>query len=246
MTALPEVASAFGRAAEHYDGNARLQQRVADWLLAQVDVRHGQALDLGCGTGYCLARLPQQHRLGVDISAAMLAQAKRKAADAELLLADAQALPLADDLAELVVSSLALQWCPDLEAALAEAMRVLRPGGQLLLALPLKGSLKELALAWGGCAGHLLPMPEAGWLRSLLPSGAELVEQRFVCHYPDLGALRQGLKGVGAHHVPNRARGLTGKGRYRAFVDALEAQRTPDGLPLTYQVGLIRWQKPSS
>ncbi|WKE67410.1 methyltransferase domain-containing protein [Gallaecimonas kandeliae] len=251
MTALPsvprpDVARAFGLAAEQYDTHAALQRRVADWLLEQVTQAAAIALDLGCGTGYCLARLPAFKRIGIDISAPMLATARQKLPQADFIQGDAEALPLPSHSVDLLVSSLALQWCLSLDKALLEAQRVLAPGGRLLIALPMAGSLFELAEAWGGGQGHLLPLPEPSAVRALLPPGASLVLKDFVCHFADLKALRQSLKGIGAHQVPGRARGLTGKASYRQFLAGLEAQRTERGLPLTYRIGLIQWQNASS
>lgn len=239
---LADVARAFGQAAGQYDRNAGLQQQVADWLLSQVPGPVARALDLGCGTGYCLARLEAQTLMGLDISADMLAQAAAKAPGALLLQGDAQQLPLASASVDLVVSSLALQWCASLELALGELARVLAPGGQALVALPLAGSLKELSRAWGRDRGHVLAMPQEHQLRAMLPSQARLEVRDFVMHFADLKSLRQSLKGIGAHHVPERAQGLTGKGPYRQFVAALEGQRTAFGLPLTYRIGLLSWQ----
>ncbi|WP_417356510.1 methyltransferase domain-containing protein [Gallaecimonas pentaromativorans] len=240
--ALADVARAFGSAARQYDSRARLQQQVADWLLEAAPARVNTAVDLGCGTGYCLARLNADKRFGLDISRAMLLEARQKAPDSLFIQADAQQLPLATGSVDLLVSSLALQWCGDLSLALGEVGRVLAPGGQALLTVPLAGSLNELASAWGASQGHLLAMPDENNLAAMLPTGARLKVKDFVVHFDDLTALRQSLKGVGAHHVPGRAQGLTGKARYRQFVAAIEAKRTPLGLPLTYRIGLISWQ----
>ena len=240
MTALPEVARAFGRAAAGYDRHARLQQKVADWLLSELSPGP-RLLDVGCGTGYCLEQLGGG--IGLDISAGMLAHCQQKG-HRQLLQADASALPLASHSIDTVVSSLALQWCVDLPAALAELARVLRPGGCWHLALPLAGSLNELATAWQDQRPHLLALPAAAKLQALLPPQASLTVRRFTCYYPDLPALRASLKGIGAHHVPGRSSGLTGRHRYQRFLDNLERQRTAQGLPLTYLIGRIQWQKP--
>jgi malonyl-CoA O-methyltransferase len=56
--------------------------------------------------------------------------------------------------------------------------------------------------------------------------------------YPDVAAITKDLKVIGAHNATAaRARGLTGKGRWRAMTAAYETQRQPAGLlPATYEV----------
>jgi ubiquinone/menaquinone biosynthesis C-methylase UbiE len=98
----------------------------------------GHVLEVAVGTGRNLAFYPRDARLtGLDLSPAMLAIAGRRAAEsgrtADLRLGDAQSLPFADNQFDAVVFTLALSVIPDARRALAEAYRVLRPGGQLLL-----------------------------------------------------------------------------------------------------------------
>lgn len=88
------------------------------------------ALDLGCGAGidgYLLVdRLNSDVLvLGLDLTPAMLAGVPHAAA------ADMEALPVPDARADLIVANASLNLCVDKPAALAEAFRVLRPGGRL-------------------------------------------------------------------------------------------------------------------
>jgi ubiquinone/menaquinone biosynthesis C-methylase UbiE len=95
----------------------------------------GVALDAACGTGRHSAHLAALGHtvIGVDSSAAMLERAREKVPDGEFHEADLQALPLPDDHVDLVVCALALVHFPNLAAVLAELVRVLRPGGDLLI-----------------------------------------------------------------------------------------------------------------
>jgi ubiquinone/menaquinone biosynthesis C-methylase UbiE len=104
---------------------------------------HGRTLVVGIGTGADLDHLPRELDLvGVDFSPGMLEQARRKAAglgrEIELLVADAMDLPFpdADDDAgfDSVVCTFALCNVPDERQVLGELVRVLKPGGELLLA----------------------------------------------------------------------------------------------------------------
>ena len=90
----------------------------------------GTVLDLGCGAGidgYLLVdRLKSDVLvLGLDLTPAMLAGVPNGVAG------DMEALPLPDARADLVIANASLNLCVDKRVALAEAFRVLRPGGRL-------------------------------------------------------------------------------------------------------------------
>lgn len=107
--------------------------------LRRIELRDGErVLDVGCGTGTLLAaiaeRAPRAKLLGVDLSPAMLAVARRKLGERAFLVAgEAGRLPFPDQRFDLVVSSSALHYWPDPEEGLAEIARVLRPGGRVAI-----------------------------------------------------------------------------------------------------------------
>jgi ubiquinone/menaquinone biosynthesis C-methylase UbiE len=93
-------------------------------------------LELGCGTGRLLAqRLEAGPAVGLDISLPMLRQAKRRIngtpLGAPVLIADAGKLPFDDGTFGAVISTGVLTAMPEIRPALAEARRVLRPGGKM-------------------------------------------------------------------------------------------------------------------
>ncbi|MFF5494061.1 class I SAM-dependent methyltransferase [Streptomyces aquilus] len=124
---------AAGDAYERYMG--RWSRRVADAFVRWLDCPpEGRWLDVGCGSGALTSTVAAQCRpralLGVERSAGFAATARAAAPPpARVAVADAQALPVRDAVFDAVVSGLVLNFLPDPGVALAEAVRVVRPGG---------------------------------------------------------------------------------------------------------------------
>jgi SAM-dependent methyltransferase len=159
-------------------------------------------LDVGCGEGrFC--RMLATHGLaavGVDPTAALIATARARDARGRYVRAPAEHLPFASEAFDLVVSYLSLIDIPDLPAAIGEMVRVLQPGGTLLIAnltsfntagaeqgwvksalgrrlhYPVDNYLEERAVwtAWGGIRilNHHRPMRT--YMRLLLGAGLVL------------------------------------------------------------------------
>lgn len=96
----------------------------------------GRVLLSGVGTGLDLLLLPPRHRYtALDFNAAMLAQARPRAEKREVdfVLGDSMALPFPDAHFDYVVLHLIVAVVPEPERCLAEAARVLKPGGTIIL-----------------------------------------------------------------------------------------------------------------
>ncbi len=116
-------------------------QAVEDALLSLVPAgSQARLLDIGTGTGRVLELLAPRVRqaLGVDASKAMLALARARLAEpgfahVAVRLADMYRLPLADRCFDIVVLQMVLHHAEDPDGAVREAIRVLAPGGRLLI-----------------------------------------------------------------------------------------------------------------
>ncbi|MEV8634187.1 class I SAM-dependent methyltransferase [Streptosporangium sp. NPDC051023] len=131
----------WDRQAATYDRRSAGAERrfLADsrrWVCSRA---HGATLEIAIGTGANLPHYPDAVDLtGIDWSTAMLHAAHRQAdrihRAVKLHRADATALPFPAATFDTVVSTFALCCVPDERATLIETLRVLRPGGRLLLA----------------------------------------------------------------------------------------------------------------
>jgi SAM-dependent methyltransferase len=115
------------------------------WVLSRAAWRGDEkVLDVGCGPGNYAAALhelwPDVTYYGLDFSVGMLERHPDKRA---VLQADVQALPYADDSFDVVMANHMLYHVPDVERAVLECRRVLKPGGVLLAATNSVQSMPE-------------------------------------------------------------------------------------------------------
>lgn len=124
-----EVPLEIRRAAWHGDSKGRHPQDLA----AEAIAADGPTtiLEIGCGTGAFAGRLQSEHPTAtlvvIDQSARMVELTRERGVDSRV--ADAMDLPFEDASFDAVVAMWMLYHVPDLDVALAEVRRVLRPGG---------------------------------------------------------------------------------------------------------------------
>ena len=118
-------------------------RRLRSWERAQLGLAHGQRLlDVGCGLGEAALGLAPDlgdsgEIVGIDLSEGMLRIARTNAATARcrvrFTVGDAYSLDEPDDSFDAARSERTLQWLADPGAAVAELVRVVRPGGRISL-----------------------------------------------------------------------------------------------------------------
>jgi SAM-dependent methyltransferase len=107
-------------------------------LIAQHLPEGGRVLDIGCGEGQVArmaARVRGMEAIGVDGAAAQVAVARERAGGPLYCRGSATSLCIRDGSVDAAVACLVVEHIEDLDAALGEAARVLRPGGTFLLVL---------------------------------------------------------------------------------------------------------------
>ncbi len=163
--------------------------------LAHAGVRPGDVvLDLGSGAGmdaFLAAHEvgPAGRVIGVDMTPQMVERARENArrvgaANVEFRLGEIERLPVADAEVDVIISNCVINLSPDKPAVFAEAFRVLKPGGRmvvsdLVLTRPLSDDVRHSVEAYVGCvagaslrADYLRMIGEAGF------TGVEVVEER--------------------------------------------------------------------
>jgi ubiquinone/menaquinone biosynthesis C-methylase UbiE len=169
----------FDAVAERYDA-LRVPPGLTilhDTLVREGDLAGRRVLDIGCGTGAALAVLDAQFQCsvsGVDPSAGMLAQARRKLPDADLRQGVAEELPFRDEAFDAALMMTVVQHV-DRDRAFRETRRVLANGGRFVIATP------DPAM-----------FPRA-WMAPLFPSYVEIEQSRF----PDAQTMEEELDGAG-------------------------------------------------
>ncbi len=159
------------------------------WTLERLQWRGDErVLDVGCGPGKLLRGMARHSDgwgmlVGSDFSAGMAAEAAGAADELAtyVLVADAQANPFPDRFFDVVMARHMLYHVPDIDRAVAEAARVLRPGGSFLATTNGAGTMPEY-WAIRERAARRFPFftkPDALTHRFSLENGAVFLEPHF-------------------------------------------------------------------
>jgi SAM-dependent methyltransferase len=115
-------------------------EHISRYLFASRLCRFKKVIDLGCGNGYGSAELAKKAEsvVGVDISESAIVEAKElyQAANLQYQVGSLDQLPFADGSFNLGVCFEVIEHLDNFRALLAEAKRVLAPGGQLIISTP--------------------------------------------------------------------------------------------------------------
>jgi malonyl-CoA O-methyltransferase len=249
-----QLRRSFGRAASKYTEVAALQREVEARLLEQLgyldDRQPQRVLDLGSGPGRAAGamkkRWPKAEVIALDAALPMLREVPKHTRfwrPVRRVNADVSKLPFADQCADVIFSSLCLQWLDDLPAVLSEFRRVLRPDGLLLFSTFGPETLSELRDAYLQ-AGEIPPLSPFAAIQqvgdAMLAAGFKdpvLDRDRYTLTYPDLRGLMRELRAIGAGDARHdRPRGLGGRDRLRRVTSHYETQRRDGVLPSTWEV----------
>ena len=254
------VRASFDRASISYDASAILQKQVREEMLSRLDlvkISPKTVLDAGCGTGHgsfsLQRRFSNAQVVSMDIALGMLRQTKlgqpfltRFFGKHNVLCADIESLPIADNAIGLVWSNLALQWCNDLDAAFNEVTRVLQLNGLFMFSTFGPDTLKELRIATqlsdnqqnNTHVSRFIDMHDIGDALTRAGFSAPVLDvERYTLTYDNVLNVMQDLKNIGAHNATSgRGRGLKGRGFLKNLTQHYEQFRRDGKLPATFEV----------
>ncbi|MFD4366548.1 class I SAM-dependent methyltransferase [Rhodococcus sp. NPDC058521] len=201
-------------------------------LSGLVDWTDGVVVDLGCGSGFHLPMFAQSASsvIGVEPHPPLVAAARRRTRDVEHVRVSegtAESVPVEDGVADLVHARTAYFFGPGCGAGIAEAMRVLKPGGVLAVV-----DLDATAGAYGRWMRRDLPQYDPARVEKFFEAqGFDLVRIDTRWEFPDRDALRAVLaieftKRTAAHAF-EQTPGVALDVRYR-----LHTRARPTGLVL--------------
>lgn len=184
--------------------------------LAFAELKAGDVVvDLGSGAGFdCFIAAPRVgpmgRVIGVDMTPDMIERAwgnakKAGRANVEFRLGEIEHLPVADNSADMIISNCVINLSTDKPQVFREALRVLKPGGRLMvsdlvLLRALPESVRESVEAYAGCVSGA--MLKDDYLRAMKEAGFKEVEVAAETRYPigsinpdtsELAALAEGL-----------------------------------------------------
>jgi demethylmenaquinone methyltransferase/2-methoxy-6-polyprenyl-1,4-benzoquinol methylase len=207
------VRTLFSTIADRYDLITRLLSYGQDarWkakLAAMAGVESGeQALDLACGTGDIALAIASRgaRTIGLDITHRMLQLGRLRASGASSRQAsvrfiggDMTSLPFRSGIFDLVTTGYGLRNVPDLDAAIDEIARVLKPGGRLL---SLDFNRPESALVRGAYLAYLTVVGATlGWVLHRDPDTYRYIPAS-IRRYPGARGVADKMKGRGFTNV---------------------------------------------
>ena len=262
------MALSFDSIAEHYE-ELRFVHACARRLVELADIQsNARVLDVGTGTGLvALAAASLVGRtgrvVGVDFSPEMLVRARANAKIAnleqiEFVQGDAENLEFPDSSFDMVLFASSLFFVPDMQKAILESLRVLKPGGRLGFSSFGAGFLSPLSsLLTARLEVHGIPpakppvarLADADVCRKLLEDAGferlEIIQEQVGYHHQNLEArwteILAGLEGIPLTKLPPEVREQV-KAEHFAELKALE---TPDGLWMNVPANFAFGRKPN-
>ncbi len=157
---------------------------------ASANLHEGEiVLDLGCGAGIDVLLAAKRvgstgKAIGVDISEAIIEYAQSNMAQAKIenvqfIPGEIEALPMANNSVDVIISNATINLSPDKDAVFREAFRVLRAGGRMLICdIVRRGefspSLRKMLEPWGEWV--LGPLDQADYLQKIYDAGFTSIE----------------------------------------------------------------------
>lgn len=241
----------FDRAVETYEKAGKIQRLVAEELFQKIKRQHySTVVEIGSGKGFLsipfMESFSFERFIHIDISLEFLKRLKGLKNKTFLINARAEAIPLKDNSADLVISSSTLHWIENQEQNLIKIFRILKEGGRFYFSIFTSNTLKELkevSLISGFGSVYPLQKPEF-YIDMIENTGFsfeyELKSYKIVFDSPKELLLSHKL--TGTNYTENKK--FSGKESFRDFCEIYKKYfGNYSGIYATYEVLFIEGQK---
>ncbi len=246
----------FSKAAPNYGQHHNaFFNHFARGLVQLADLQPGQhVLDVATGRGAVLKQaqlfLGSNSRVvGVDLSSEMIQQLSVELPETELHVMDAESLGFPDESFDVVFCGFGVFFFPNIELALQEFFRVLKPGGKLLFSTwqsdngLLQAIAKEELSAYSSAKTNLHSFHDPVYIQKLLPD-VKIHEDRLDHIYPTLEAWFQSLWFQGARGLLEKLTPSQLEDLKKKLFERLAPELKSDGLHNVFQSYYIEARKP--
>lgn len=243
------VAARFDNAACTYDKNSDVQRYVAKRLANNIASSslpsNSSVLEIGCGTGHLTAELslhlPEARIVATDISTSMLKACRTRLGYHERLsyIAMDGEKPSVSGKFDLICSSLALQWFPDLTTSLRTLANMLKPSGKLCVTLLGTKTFQEWRDAHrnhGVSAGSLSFLTLDACEKSFPVGHLQLCTEQYVDQPTSILEFLRSLRAIGAD-TPIVGHSPISPGKFRKILRELKF--SPE---MTYEIIYACWE----
>ena len=259
------IAQQFSRAAKTYNSAADVQLDIAFDAMAYIPAHYKSGLDIGCGTGRISQQLATRcdKLVAMDLAFGMLTYAKKDtlAGDPSIcwLQGDADCLPMADNSADMVFSSMVLQWSEDQKKVMSEISRVMSPGSNTVLAIMCDGSFNQLNDCWKTVDSqrHVNSFASAQtWYAAAKSQGLQVTmqEKKYVTWHQNIRQLLSSIKSIGANvllksqgsseHTNHKSKKIFNRNTLQHLETSYQHKYAENmQLPLTYHVCFLQCSK---
>ncbi len=210
-----EIAHKFNKAADNYNLHSALQYNIAMDLLTycQDDFNlESTIIDLGSGTGYLLdliktKDLEYKYLYMLDIAYNMSNITKKKSKTKELSInTDINHLPIANNSANLILSSMTLQWLENLDDIFVNIYNILKSEGKFIATIVGDGSLHELKQSFAQynlankINNFMDPKQLEIYLDNLNIKNYKIWQKQYSISYKNTYEILKNIKAIGANY----------------------------------------------
>ena len=244
-----KIAKSFNSRSSTYEEYSLVQNEVSHRMIERLKLmkfKPKTILDLGSGTGYLSNILkkifPDTNITCLDISLEMLLQCRKKNADFNLVVADAENMPFQDDVFDLVISSFTLHWCEEIDKIFSDVHRYLKNNGVFMFTTVGPNTLIELNNAYANIDDeqHVNSFTDMHiYGDSLLKCNFHdpvMDVENLIIEYSSFANILKSLRKTGANTVIGQQSSYMTKKSYKKLASSYKKNEDNGRFPVSYEM----------